>query len=183
MTALLRKQMVHESEHKGGPPDGGPHLYMRGLEREMGIEPTTLCLGSRCSTPELLPPGVRPSLGGPIGAVEVGGAAARPRCSPYAGGDVPTNHDDLGRVAATIGLVAATDSRSGSLRRATTRENSTSRPARALVTGHGAAVQLVVPVGAGSAPTRTPRRAPAVESVSVLTMPPPPGPLPAVVAV
>ncbi len=28
-----------------------------GLEREMGFEPTTLCLGSRCSTTELLPPG------------------------------------------------------------------------------------------------------------------------------
>ncbi len=26
-----------------------------GSEREMGFEPTTLCLGSRCSTPELLP--------------------------------------------------------------------------------------------------------------------------------
>src|SRR5690349_22878575 len=26
-----------------------------GLEREMGFEPTTLCLGSRCSTTELFP--------------------------------------------------------------------------------------------------------------------------------
>ena len=26
------------------------------LERETGFEPATFCLGSRCSTPELLPP-------------------------------------------------------------------------------------------------------------------------------
>jgi hypothetical protein len=30
-------------------------LLLLGLEREMGFEPTTLCLGSRCSTTELFP--------------------------------------------------------------------------------------------------------------------------------
>jgi hypothetical protein len=29
---------------------------IRSLERETGLEPATLCLGSRCSTTELLPP-------------------------------------------------------------------------------------------------------------------------------
>ena len=28
---LPRKQVVYESEHEEGPPDGGPHLYMGGL--------------------------------------------------------------------------------------------------------------------------------------------------------
>ena len=29
---------------------------MQKMERETGFEPATFCLGSRCSTPELLPP-------------------------------------------------------------------------------------------------------------------------------
>src|SRR2546422_10171367 len=33
------------------------------LERETGIEPATLCLGSRCSTAELLPPATHYAMG------------------------------------------------------------------------------------------------------------------------
>ena len=33
----------------------GVSLFVNRLERERGFEPPTLCLGSRCSTPELLP--------------------------------------------------------------------------------------------------------------------------------
>ena len=39
------------SGHDEGPLNGGPHLCMRGLEREMGLEPTTLCLGSTLVAP------------------------------------------------------------------------------------------------------------------------------------
>ncbi len=42
--ALLSKQMVQISGHEGAPPIGGPPLYMRVLEREMGFEPSTLCV-------------------------------------------------------------------------------------------------------------------------------------------
>ena len=37
-----------------------------GLEREKGFEPSTFCLGSRCSTPELLPLGVSTPPDGPL---------------------------------------------------------------------------------------------------------------------
>ncbi len=53
---LLRKQMVMRA---AGTKKGLQNVALRVwklLEREMGFEPTTLCLGSRCSTPELLPP-------------------------------------------------------------------------------------------------------------------------------
>ena len=44
------------------------------VEREMGFEPTTLCLEGRCSTPELLPPGV----------IHSSDAAARGQCERIA---------------------------------------------------------------------------------------------------
>ena len=43
--------MVRSSVNEGGPPIGGPHVYMCVLEREMGFEPTALCLGSTLTDP------------------------------------------------------------------------------------------------------------------------------------
>ena len=43
---LLSKQMVRGSTDEEGPPIGGRHVYVRVMEREMGFEPTALCLGS-----------------------------------------------------------------------------------------------------------------------------------------
>ena len=51
-----------------GDIDGHLHLYSL-LEREKGFEPSTLCLGSRCSTPELLP---LVQLAGPVASVASG---------------------------------------------------------------------------------------------------------------
>ena len=51
MTALLSKQMLYEFEQEAGPPNGEPVLYIRCLEREMGFEPTTLCLGTTLVPP------------------------------------------------------------------------------------------------------------------------------------
>ncbi len=51
---------VHEGNHEGLKRNQAIKNEKGGKEppseREMGIEPTTLCLGSKCSTPELLPP-------------------------------------------------------------------------------------------------------------------------------
>ncbi len=45
---LREKQMVYEIRRIA--PADGPDSNLEKLEREMGLEPTTLCLGSRCST-------------------------------------------------------------------------------------------------------------------------------------
>ena len=53
---LLRKQRVTNWVPSGGPKSGRSLFFIWGaLERETGFEPATLCLGSRCSTTELLP--------------------------------------------------------------------------------------------------------------------------------
>ena len=39
-----------------GPRHGVAPCWLTMLEREMGIEPTTICLEGRCSATELLPP-------------------------------------------------------------------------------------------------------------------------------
>jgi hypothetical protein len=51
------------------------------LERETGIEPATLCLEGRCSTTELLPPGVYFSRAAPVWprASRQSGGRAAPR--------------------------------------------------------------------------------------------------------
>ena len=42
-----------------GPRHGAAPSGLAMLEREMGIEPTTICLEGRCSATELLPPDAR----------------------------------------------------------------------------------------------------------------------------
>ena len=49
---LLDKQMVHAFDTKQARLLAGPTQSLRGLEREMGFDPTALCLG--CILPHAL---------------------------------------------------------------------------------------------------------------------------------
>ncbi len=62
----VQELLIAKARRLSGWPAEGAALSLRKknyltlakscLERETGIEPATLCLGSRCSTAELLPP-------------------------------------------------------------------------------------------------------------------------------